>query len=111
MGERISYKTECEKLKRQLAKQKTEFDKCKRELGITEQRMKSFEKQLDVEKAKGEAYQQLQDINLAMITAIVRDYGEVKISQARINETLEKGIQTAANYDHDTGEYVLRVAE
>lgn len=90
---------------------KTEYEKTKRQLGIYMQRVESLEKQLEVEKAKGEAYQQLQDINLAMITAIVRDYGEVKISQARINETLEKGIQTAANYDHDTGEYVLRVAE
>ncbi len=97
MAERISYKTECNKLKRQL--------------GIYEQRAQSLEKQLEVEKAKGEAYEQLQDINLAMITAIVRTYGEVKISQALINETLEKKIQTNVFYDNETGEHILRVAE
>ena len=85
--------------------------KLMRELGIAKKRIETLTKELEAEKAKGEAYNQLQDINLAMITAIVRQLGEVKVKQEDINECLEKGIQTRVDFDSEDGCMVLKIAE
>ena len=80
-----------------------------RSLGVANKRIETLEKELEAEKAKGDAYEQLQDINLAMITAIVRNLGEVKVGQEQINEILEKKIQCRVSYDSETMEYILRI--
>lgn len=85
--------------------------KLMRELGITKKKIETLTKQLEEEKAKGEAYSQLQDINLAMITAIVRNLGEVKVKQQDINECLEFGIQTRVDFVAEDGSMVLKIAE
>lgn len=85
--------------------------KLMRELGIANKRIETLEKLLEAEKAKGEAYTQLQDINLAMITAIVRNLGEVKVKQEDINECLEQNVQTRVDFDTESGCMVLKIAE
>lgn len=83
----------------------------KRELGIAHKRIETLTKQLEEEKAKGAAYEQLQDINLAMITAIVRNLGEVRLKQDDINECLEKGIVAEVSIDPETMTHTLWVRE
>lgn len=83
----------------------------KRELGIAHKRIETLTKQLEEEKAKGSAYEQLQDINLAMITAIVRNLGEVKLSQEDINDCLANHIMTEVSYDADTRTHTLKIAK
>lgn len=85
--------------------------KLMRELGIAKKKIETLTKQLEEEKAKGEAYSQLQDINLAMITAIVRNLGEVTVKQQDINECLELGIQTRVDFIAEDGSMVLKIAE
>lgn len=81
-----------------------------RELGIARKRIETLEKQLKEEQAKGAAYEQLQDINLAMITAIVRNLGVVELKQDDINECLEKHIVAEVNFNMETKTHTLRVA-
>lgn len=83
----------------------------KRELGIAQKRIETLTKQLEEEKAKGSAYEQLQDINLAMITAIVRNLGEVELKQDDINECLSQHIMTEVSYDADTRTHTLKIAK
>lgn len=90
---------------------KKECGKLMRSLGAARKKVESLQQQLDGELAKAKAYEQLQDINLAMITAIVRKLGEVKISQTEINEVLDDHIQCSVGYDAETLEYVLSVPE
>lgn len=85
--------------------------KMMRELGIAKKRIETLEKQLKEEQAKGAAYEQLQDINLAMITAIVRSLGEVELKQDDINECLSQHIMTEVSYDSETKTHTLRVAK
>ena len=87
---------------------KTEYGRCKRLLTIAEDKVKSLEMQVEAEKAKCAAYMQMQDLDRALITAVVRTLGEVKVSQALINEMLEKRVHTIVHYGHDTGEHILR---
>lgn len=87
---------------------KKECGKLTRSLGAARKKIESLQQQLDGELAKAKAYEQLQDINLAMITAIVRKLGEVKISQAEINECLEQHIHTKVDYS-EGGAMVLTV--
>ena len=84
--------------------------KLMRELGIAKKKIETLKKELEAEKAKGEAYEQLRDINLAMMTAIVRNIGEVEVRQSDINDCLNNGIQTAVDYVGD-GRMILRVQE
>jgi len=88
-----------------------DIDKLERELGIAKKRIETLEKQLKEEQAKGAAYEQLQDINLAMITAIVRSLGEVELKQDDINECLSQHIMTEVSYDAETKTHTLRVAK
>lgn len=90
---------------------KKECGKLMRSLGVARKKIETLEAQLAEETAKGDAYQQLQDINMAMITAIVRKVGEITVEQELINETLEKGIQTSVLFDDDAYAYVLSVKE
>lgn len=90
---------------------KKECGKLMRSLGVARKKIETLEAQLAEETAKGDAYQQLQDINMAMITAIVRKLGEVTVEQELINETLEKGIQTSVLFDDEAYAYVLSVKE
>lgn len=87
---------------------KKECSKLTRNLGAARKKIESLQQQLDGELAKAKAYEQLQDINLAMITAIVRKLGEVKISQAEINEVLDERLHCIVSYDAETMAYVLR---
>ena len=84
--------------------------KLTRQVGAAKKKIETLKKELEAEKAKGEAYEQLQDINMAMITAIVRNLGEVKVKQEEINEVLNAGIQCMVGYDAETMEYTLRVS-
>lgn len=90
---------------------KKECGKLMRSLGVARKKIETLEAQLAEETAKGDAYQQMQDINMAMITAIVRKLGEVTVEQELINETLEKGIQTSVLFDDEAYAYVLSVKE
>ena len=90
---------------------KKECGKLMRSLGVARKKIETLEAQLAEETAKGDAYQQLQDINMAMITAIVRKVGEITVEQELINETLEKGIHTNVLFDDEAYAYVLSVKE
>lgn len=82
-----------------------------RSLGVANKRIETLEKELEAEKAKGKAYEQLQDVNFAMITAIVRNLGEVKVGQEQINQVMEEKIQCRVSYDAEAMEYTLRINE
>lgn len=88
-----------------------DIKKLERELGISKKRIETLEKELEVEKAKGEAYRQLEDINMAMITAIVRRLDEVKINREHIKDALENNIRATVSYDTETGDYILHTSE
>ena len=88
-----------------------ECSKLTRNLGAARKKIENLQTQLEGELAKGKAYEQLQDINLAMITAIVRKLGEVKISQTEINEVLDEHIHCNVGYNAETLEYILGVPE
>lgn len=90
---------------------KKECGKLMRSLGVARKKIETLEAQLAAEAAKGDAYQQLQDINLAMITAIVRKVGEVTVEQELINEMLEKGVRADVFFDDEACAYVLSAHE
>lgn len=60
-------------------------------------------------KRKVEAAGDLQDINLAICTAIVRKVGSLTISQAEVKEVTDKGIHTLVKRDVDKGTFTLSV--
>ncbi len=60
-------------------------------------------------KRKVDAAEDLQDLNLALCTTIVRKVGGLTISQAEVNEVMDKGIHTLVKRAVDKGTFTLSV--
>ena len=88
---------------------KTEREALKREIGIRDVRIQSLEFARDKYKAMVKAHEDMEDINLAMCTAVVMAAGEVTITQDQINDIIKNRIHTHVKYDENARTYTLFV--
>lgn len=88
---------------------KTEREALKREIGIRDVRIQSLEYARDKYKAMVKAHEDMEDINLAMCTAVVMAVGEVTITQDQINDIIKNRIHTVVKYDENARTYTLFV--
>ena len=54
-------------------------------------------------------YEQREDVNLAMIAAVVEQVGNVTIGRDRITEIIRERVHVIADYDADKRTYALRM--
>lgn len=90
-------------------KLKQELKQCKYELGRYQKRSEDLSKAVKELQETIQGFIEREDVNYAMITAVVEQTGAVTIGRDRISEILNDRIHTIADYDADKRTYTLRM--
>ena len=88
-----------------------EIKKLRYELGRYQKRAADLSKAIKELQATIQGYIEREDINYAMITAVVEQTGAVTIGRDRISEIMEANLHTMVDYDADKRAYTLRLMD
>lgn len=92
-----------------IKKLKRDLKQCKYELGRYQKRAADLSKVVKELQETIEGYTQREDINMAMIAAVIEQTGPVAIGRDRISEILDDDTHVVVDYDADKRTYTLRM--
>ena len=92
-----------------IKKLKQELKQCKYELGRYQKRATDLSKAVKELQETINGFMEREDVNYAMITAVVEQTGAVTIGRDRISEILNDSLHTIVDYDADKRTYTLRM--